>query len=199
MRKGVINVHFLLFSPHCRKGAPRICSAELAWAGCCVVLFLCICRLSVFSRSRSLYIEVSSKSPASAMLHLWLWTQGEGWKEPFWGNELIKTIGKLWRGIKIANMAMTNHTALPQSFPSHVVTLRWDLQGCEFQEEQEFTKVWEQKRFRSYLCHGKRRHKASSCICSVKNLKWPQEAELHKSLWRAGRSQGFKSTLAAGR
>lgn len=50
---------------------------------------------------------------------------------------------------------MTNHTALPEIFPSQVVTLRWDLQGCEFQEEQEFTKAWEKKkRFRSYLCHG---------------------------------------------
>lgn len=49
---------------------------------------------------------------------------------------------------------MTNHTALLEMFPSHVVTLRWDLQACEFQE-QELTKVWgDKKRFRSYLCHG---------------------------------------------
>lgn len=40
---------------------------------------------------------------------------------------------------------MTNHTALPEIFPSQVVTLRRDLQGCELQEGQEFTKAWEKK------------------------------------------------------
>lgn len=76
----------------------------------------------------------------------------KGGKSHFWGSELMKTIGKLWRGIKSTNTAMTNHTALPEIFPSQVVTLRWDLQGCEFQEEQEFTKAWEKKRGLEVIC-----------------------------------------------
>lgn len=48
---------------------------------------------------------------------------------------------------------MTNHTALLEVFPSHVVTLRWDLQACEFQEEQELTKVWGgKKRGLEFIC-----------------------------------------------
>lgn len=56
--------------------------------------------------------------------------------------------------MKSTNVAVTNHTALLEMFPSPVVTLTRDLQACEF---EELTKVWAEKKKKSFgssLCHG---------------------------------------------
>lgn len=93
----------------------------------------------------------------------------------------------MWRGIKSTHLALRNSTALLEMFASHVVTLRWDLQACEFQEEQEFTKIWGgKKKFRSYLCHRvmvkeDTRHSLVFVVSKIwSDEKSDQEAELHK-------------------
>lgn len=110
MKKQVIDVHFLLFSTHCRKEDSENlhCRVHLRRLQCCVAPLqfqdIALSYLKFFVSK-----GLPRVLPTLIILHLWpSWTQNEGWKETFWGNELIiQTWIRFWGELKAVSLRDT--------------------------------------------------------------------------------------------